>query len=202
MELQTRSGVMMERRVSFKSEVSVVELPASQEEERKRLFWYQREDFLSFHMEQLQTIHALKKAQGDLSYLDPSKHCLRGLERKISAGYGRERRSQQTEIINMVLEAQTEQREKGVRDPEGIKKLSSVFSRVSRDRAVEMAALDAKACHDEQRRKRPSSFENCETSSKRRHGFVCQRRQSSARIGEGQPSKSCLLHKWQNVVFV
>jgi hypothetical protein len=113
--------------------------------EGKSVSWYQREDFVSFYKERLQTVRALKKAQGDITCLDPSEYCLRGLEEKISTRYGRERRLKQIKIIRMVLEVQAEHREMGVRNPEGIKSLSMLVSKMSRDHAVEIAELDARA---------------------------------------------------------
>lgn len=144
-----RSAVLTKRRVSFQPEVSVVETPS--DPAGRKAFWYQPADFASFKEERLDTVRALKYAHGDLSCLDPSIYCLRGLEQKIFTTLGREQRSQQLAIIRAVLRAQQKQRKSGVKDPETIKSLSMVFSKLSRDRAVEMAELDARACQQQRR---------------------------------------------------
>jgi hypothetical protein len=137
---------MKRRGVRFEPYVSVVDHTASADEGiTPSLIWYQREDFTCFRQERLQTMKALQMAQGETSSLDPDKYCLRGLEETVvsMSPYARERRRQQTSIVRMVLEAQTEQRQKGVYDPENIKMLSMVLSKVARDRAVEIGRLDA-----------------------------------------------------------
>jgi hypothetical protein len=103
---------------------------------------------VSFHLDCTQTIQALKRARGDPSSLDPSVHCLRGLEKRISSKYNRERRLQQLNIIRLVLKAQEEQRKSGIIDPERIKSLSKTLSRMSRDQAFELAELDARASQE------------------------------------------------------
>lgn len=141
--------VVMPRRVSFQQQVSVVQ--ASPLERRRKASWYQPEDFVSFNRESVETVRALHFVQGDLSCLDPSIYCLRGLEPKIFSAVGRQRRSQKLAILRAVLCVQQEQRETGVKDPETIKSLCTMLSKLSRDRAVEMAELDAKACQQQHR---------------------------------------------------
>lgn len=132
------------RRVSFQSHVSVAE--ASPLPLRRKTCWYQPEDFVSFNKEIIDTVRALWSTQGDLSCLDPAKYCLRGLEHKIFPKFGRQQRFKQMAIIRAVLCSQEDQRETGTKDPETIKSLYMMFSKLSRDRAVELAELDAKAC--------------------------------------------------------
>lgn len=144
-------SVTVKRRVSFHAEpfVKIVgkssAITNQEAAEGKRMVWYQREDFASFYREQLQTVRALKNAQGDITCLDPSEYYLRGLEEKIFTRYGRERRIKQVKGIRMILAVQAEQRRTGVQNPEGIKSLSMLVSKVSRDHAIEMAELDARA---------------------------------------------------------
>ncbi len=183
---------MKRRGVRFQPEVSVFDLPAAASAAddggvASNLIWYQREDLLSFRQERLRTMKALQTAGGETSCLDPDKYCVRGLEDSFvvsTSSYARERRCQQTNIIRMVLEAQSEQRQMGVRDPESIKRLSMILSKVSRDRAVEIAKVDASNNTDDSsddetstknneqeecynRMKRSITTENVQHSSKR-----------------------------------
>lgn len=114
--------------------------------------WYQNEDYRNFLRDRRRTAKALREVHGDASCLDKSRYCLRGLEGSLSGqddhrllSYGRERRSQQTSIIRMVLEAQHEQRQMGIQNDDTIRVLYMMLSKVSRDRAMEVAALDAAA---------------------------------------------------------
>ena len=114
--------------------------------------WYQSQDYRNFLRDRRRTAKALREAHGDASCLDASRYCLRGLEGSLSGNddhrllsYGRERRSQQTSIIRMVLEAQDEQRQMGIQNHDTIRALYMVLSKVARDRATEVAALDAAA---------------------------------------------------------
>mmetsp|Transcript_33101 Transcript_33101/g.49970 ORF Transcript_33101/g.49970 Transcript_33101/m.49970 type:complete len:155 (-) Transcript_33101:21-485(-) len=127
------------KRVSFNSQVKVIKLPRS-----SRNVWYQRDDFISFYKEGMSTIKALKFPQ-NVSTLDPSEYCLRGLEKKISKSYEQQRRKYQSDTTQMILHAHALQRQTGKIEPEKIKTLSMMFSRRSRERALEIAEIDAKA---------------------------------------------------------
>mmetsp|Transcript_28780 Transcript_28780/g.43480 ORF Transcript_28780/g.43480 Transcript_28780/m.43480 type:complete len:174 (+) Transcript_28780:117-638(+) len=168
---QRNSGIrpLMKKRVSFDSKVFVVSVESSAKSSNG--VWYQYDDFVSFHKERSQTLKKLKSAHGNVSYLDPSLYCLRGLEEKLSKKFAKQRKFQQSVTIRSVLTAQAHQKEIGYTNPEYIKDLSMKNSKASRDRAIELAAIDAKACHADDSSssmmKRPSVIESGEDTSKR-----------------------------------
>ena len=123
----------------------------------KQTSWYQSNDYRYFLRDRRQTAKALREVHGDESRLDASRYCLRGLESSLTnddydnhhqshLSYSRERRLQQTAIIRMILEAQHEQRQLGIQTyHDNLRALSMLLSKVARDRAIEVAALDAAA---------------------------------------------------------
>mmetsp|Transcript_5022 Transcript_5022/g.7259 ORF Transcript_5022/g.7259 Transcript_5022/m.7259 type:complete len:144 (-) Transcript_5022:279-710(-) len=127
--------------VSFNSQVKITSSPRSSKKS-----WYRHNDYISFYKEGISTIKTFQVEHGNLMRLDPSKHCLRGLEKMISKSHQQHRRKYQSITVQMVLDAHAMQRRDGRSDPEEIKALSMIFSKISRDRALDMAAIDAKAC--------------------------------------------------------
>lgn len=177
MEILGQAAARKRRRVSFRLEpasvgvaddlFSATAIHQVTEDDTTMETWYQREELVSFHKDRLLTVKALKRAKGDITRLDPSQCSLRGLEDIISAQYGRARRLKKTRTVRMILQVQAEQRELGVSDPELIRSLSMLFSQMSRDQAIEIAEIDAKACQEQPMPKR-SLVLTAESSSKRR----------------------------------
>mmetsp|Transcript_6530 Transcript_6530/g.9603 ORF Transcript_6530/g.9603 Transcript_6530/m.9603 type:complete len:182 (+) Transcript_6530:100-645(+) len=160
---------LLKKRVSFDSKVFV--FPVESSSLSSKGFWYQYDDFVSFYKERSQTVNKLKSLHGNVSHLDPAHYCLRGLEEKLSKRFAKERKHQQSFAIRSVLNAQAHQKEIGYINPEYIKSLSIKLSKASRGRAIELAAMDAKACHSgasfSSTKKRPSLVKGDDRSSKR-----------------------------------
>ena len=147
---------LIRKRVSFSSMSQITEHERVAEAE-KALVWYQANDFRSFRHEGRQTVMALRHAKGNITSLDPALFCLRGLEERLSPKYYQQKRSKQLSVIRMIIEAQEEQREcEGQVNHEQLRMLSMMCSKLSRERAVEMAMIDSRAAGTTMPKKRLS----------------------------------------------
>ena len=151
----TRRVKFSDESVTFAGQSSLVDDDVASSTIQTKSSWYRSKDYLNFLLDRRRTAEALREVHGEGSRLDAARYCLRGLECVSGASsddyhpscssYSRERRSQQSSIIRMVLDAQHEQRQRRIQNHDNIRARSMVLSKVSRDRAIEVAALDAAA---------------------------------------------------------
>jgi len=108
--------------------------------------WYQKADFDSFKGDCVQTAREYNYVAGDVTRLDPSKVCLRGLEQQLTRNSMLTRKITISSTIKMVVREQLCQKSMGYSNPEKVGELSRALSQGARDRAVTVADFDAKLC--------------------------------------------------------
>lgn len=108
--------------------------------------WYQQQDFDSFKQDCRKTAQEYAKAQGDVTRLDPRKVCLRGLEQHLTRVSFMNRKTTIASSIKMVLHEQLSQKNMGYSNPERVGEVSRVMSQAALNRAITVAAFDAKLC--------------------------------------------------------
>ena len=136
------------KRVSFAPTASEVNVTHYIGEGREKAeFWFQLADFHSFREESKSTLKALKLANFQILALDPQIHCLRGLEDRLSPRYYKQKRLQQIMVVRKIVAAQR------TVCPELLREVSVMHTREARDKALEVAMIDAKAagCHRRRR---------------------------------------------------
>lgn len=111
-------------------------------EEELQQSWYQSNEYDAFKSESKITLAALKQAHGNVTQLDASKHCLRGLEAHVSLSILKLRQMMIRSTVQIVLDQQKVQRSHGVSDPNMIGAVSMMFSKQARQRALSFGALD------------------------------------------------------------
>ena len=102
--------------------------------------WYRLDEYRNFQLEARRTLAALLERGNDPSALDPSEHCLRGLEKhqippKARAMY----KEQNRQFIRLIICEHLRLRQQGVTDPECLKKLSSMYTVPARNYAMFLA---------------------------------------------------------------
>jgi hypothetical protein len=106
--------------------------------------WYDREDYAAFDRERHNTISAVTFVNGDLTYLNPEKYSVRGLEQQLTAKQSMDRQLDCRQCKRVVLEQQHFQRSSGIHDPDTLQAVSKLFSVQASNRAYLRAVVD---CH-------------------------------------------------------
>jgi hypothetical protein len=109
-------------------------------EEHVKGRWYQSEEYRSIMEDIVMTFRALERAAGDISLLDPSKHCLRGLESYIFRKFVMIKRSSQRSIV---LCQQKFQLLHGLTDEHALQFLSMKLSKHDDIIAIQNAKFDS-----------------------------------------------------------
>lgn len=105
--------------------------------------WFQQDEYDNIKAELRETLMRLRDAQGDFQCLDVEEFCIRGLEEHaISALYGREV-YRNRRVVHRVLCEQSRQRMQGVSNPELLMEVSRNVTRLSTQKALMLASIDA-----------------------------------------------------------
>lgn len=133
------------RRVHFDtSEPSVWVDPCGICEEEVRAYWFRRSDFASFERERRTTVRALRRAGDDMGKLDSSLVCFRGMEELINSDFSRRLKKQRRNSQSELIQEQARQKQYGVTDPVGLRKVSEAVSAWARNHALELGRHDAR----------------------------------------------------------
>ena len=129
--------------VRFASTKTVCYYRGQSKEERKKL-WYQQKDYMSFDKDRRHTISAVHHVYGDLTWLDPEKYCILGLEQQLTREQMMDRKKRIVRYQRAVLEQQYYQRYvMGVEDPHTLKDLSAMLSHQSLAKAHLRAVIQS-----------------------------------------------------------
>jgi hypothetical protein len=104
--------------------------------------WYEVEEYNFFQKECRRTVAAIKKAKGELSTLDPTEHCVRGLEQFLSVKQMVLRKKEAKRYIHVMMRQQYVQRRTGQSDPSRLQALSELFSKQAGQRAYLRGVID------------------------------------------------------------
>jgi len=107
--------------------------------------WYNQKDYDEFEQKRRITIEAVRKyaAKCDAATsLDPTEHCVTGLEQHISSQQIICRKIKAKQYARVVLEQQCRQRRFGISDPVSTSAISEMFSRQAGTRAHLRAVID------------------------------------------------------------
>jgi hypothetical protein len=137
---QTSTTIKAKRSVKFSNMTRVATRPISQQE--LRTMWYEVEEYKFFQKECRRTIAAIKKAKGELSTLDPTEHCVRGLEQFLSVKQMVLRKKEAKRYIHVMMRQQYVQRRTGQSDPSRLQALSEIFSKQAGQRAYLRGVID------------------------------------------------------------
>lgn len=129
------------RKVKFAPTRLVRKISVQPKEEQSKL-WYQPADYSAFAYDRRSTLNAVHQVRGDLTYLDPSKYCLRGLEQQLTKRQVYERRQRSLQYRHVVLQQQHYQRYSGISDPQSLKAVSELFSKQALKRAHLRAVIE------------------------------------------------------------
>lgn len=105
--------------------------------------WYYAAEYHSFKDECRQALKNVDAVKGDLTKIDCNKYCLRGLEDQISPRVYHIRRKRKRFLIQMVLGQQDLHRQMGMSNPQKLHTICELYSKQSKDWALELATLDA-----------------------------------------------------------
>jgi hypothetical protein len=105
--------------------------------------WYSDCEYQSFQNDRVRTIQLLRRANGNLSALNPQEQCIRGLEMQATPEIFRFRANGIKSTIQRVLQQQQVQREFGLKDDSTLGLVSVVYSKPARDLATALAAIDS-----------------------------------------------------------
>lgn len=109
-------------------------------EDDLRCLWLQKHDYEVIRSKIRSTLSTLKFSNGDLSKLDTTEECLRGLEMPILF-HVYKIKSNQRDFTRNVCSFFKVQRHMGLHDPESLQMLASTLSKADRNRAAEIATL-------------------------------------------------------------
>jgi hypothetical protein len=141
-EIQTSTAQKPKKSVTFSTIACVSMRPISRQE--LDATWIQPEEYSEIERERRRSIHAIKATQGDLSRLDASEYCAKGLEHQLSSSRQLlSRKLKNMQYKKLLLEEQNMQRHFGVSDPEALQRLSQLFSEQASKRAHFRACLDS-----------------------------------------------------------
>jgi hypothetical protein len=133
-----------DKRVRFAEGNDVAFRHVTQEELLKT--WCRPREYESFKKDCQHTAMEYRRAQGDITRLNPAKVCLRGLEQQLTRTSIMTRRMTIASTIHMVLHEQLSQKATGQSNPERVREVAKVMSESARMRAFAVAAFDAKLC--------------------------------------------------------
>jgi hypothetical protein len=123
---------------------TVIEINTVTEDE-KSLVWYQSADYVEVFKDIEATVLELIQLEEDMRFWDTTKYSLRGIEHRFSPRYRDQRRKTQRATVAMVLRAQKEYGHVGPEAERRIQRVSRMCSKASRERAIEVGALDQEA---------------------------------------------------------
>ena len=112
---------------------------------REDLFntWLQQNDYHLIREENRATLKALNKAKGNISHLDATQLCVRGLEEQISVYLFNSSRDRQRKFVKIILVQYKFQRKCGFWNPDSLCMLSASLSKQDRAKALKIATIDA-----------------------------------------------------------
>jgi hypothetical protein len=105
--------------------------------------WYYGAEYNSFKDECREALRNVDAVKGDLTKIDGNKYCLRGLEDQVIPRVYHLRRKRKRSLIQMVLRQQNLHRQMGISNPQKLHTICELYSKQSKDWALELAALDA-----------------------------------------------------------
>lgn len=129
------------RSVRFSNMASVTTRPTTSKSELDTM-WYHDNEYTAFDQERRRTIAAIKNVNGDLSSLDPTVYCVRGLEQQLSTKQVLARRLKAKQYTHVVLRQQYVQKRIGRSDPDRLQAISEMFSRQATQRAHLRGVID------------------------------------------------------------
>lgn len=97
--------------------------------------WYQPADFADFERSTQNTVEEFSKAGNNLTQIDPSRFCLRGLESQLSVDHVIKKKATQKALLEAVFEMQRSFHDRKDSNIEVIRVVSSVYSKRSSDDA-------------------------------------------------------------------
>lgn len=125
--------------VRFSDIVDIIpESHSISKQNRKAVFWYQREDYDNFKLDIYDTMHAVFASKEKLTAIDSDQICIRGFEYYLSRDTFERRRRNRVMLTRMVMMRQNLHRMAGRPNPEAI---SSISRSMSRNAKREAAAL-------------------------------------------------------------
>lgn len=83
--------------------------------------WYNNEEYFNFRMDARRTIMAFREAGNNVSYLDPTEHCLRGLEKHQLPEVRAYRKQLNKRFIRLVICQHVRLCQAGIQDPDCLK---------------------------------------------------------------------------------
>ena len=113
-------------------------------EDEQRSYWVRSADFAEFERNRRAMERALRRTRGDVTKIDPTQWCFRGMEEMLSAEYARRMIIQRADVISGVLSEQARQRGQGYYDDEAIRKISMAMSECARMHALDLGQHDAR----------------------------------------------------------
>jgi hypothetical protein len=105
--------------------------------------WYYAAEYHGFKDECREILRNVDAVKGDLAKINGNKDCLRGLEEQVIPRVYHLRRKRKRFLIQMVLGQQNLHRQMGISNPQKLHAICELYSKQSKDWALELAALDA-----------------------------------------------------------
>lgn len=143
--LQEPPRKRIKKSVRFADAVEVAFRHATKDELKQS--WYSDEDYRQFVEDIRLTIRVYRGmgfgCHNSLLLMDPTRYSVRGIEEHVMQGSFQLKKFKLLSNIRMILDQQALQRSMGISDPNSLKMISMMRSRESRQRALELAALDS-----------------------------------------------------------
>jgi hypothetical protein len=136
------SCISKKKKVLFPSNLTTVFEINTVTEDEKCIVWYQSEDYAQVCRDIDATVLELMQLEEDMRFWDTTKYSLRGIEQRFSPRYRDQRRKTQRATVALVLRAQEKYGHVGPEAERRIQRVSRVCSKASRERAIEVGALD------------------------------------------------------------
>ena len=135
-----RTTTKLKKSVRFANMATAITRSISKEE--LNVMWYDDKEYTAFQQERRNTIAAVSKANGDISMLDPTQVCVRGLEGQLSRKQVLARRMTLMQYTQVILRQQYVLKRTGRSDPERLQALSEMFSKKAGQRAHLRGIID------------------------------------------------------------
>ena len=169
-------------------------------EEEKRAYWLWFSDFAEMERNRRAMERALRRSRGDVTKVDPTQWCYRGMEEMLSPEYGNYILRQRSKVKKGVLDEQARQRANGYNDDISIQEISSLRSEWARKFALELAEHDAKVAATGQEAPIPLGLKvsvACDRTENMMASELPRRRFRSSKCLPPARPRDSLLYQWK-----
>lgn len=139
-----KTRTQQKKEVRFAEDKRVHVIKTTEDDDFPNRRWYQEHDYKRIKQENAATLIAISKANGKITTIDATAHCVRGLEVQISVlvlqmPYG----NRQKKVVRSVLSLQQIQRKMQIQDAIALREMSLIISKQDKLKAWKIATIDA-----------------------------------------------------------